>query len=339
MSKLPFKTVANYIEDILKINLSRSQLLKPLVFSYYVTDGCNFNCAYCNYAQKGLTRNFKDQLNTRDSIKLLELIKEACPNLYMTGGEPLTRLDISEILRAGKQMNFESISMVTNMSLMHKNMDVLDYINNLTVSLDMLDEKEYARIIRRSPEVVKRVKENIIACSKLQKEKKFDMRVNFVITKQTLPFALDVLNFCSQYRIGFTFGPEIKDDGSSDKGLIRSKEYRGLMDKIMEEKRKGRSVFMSFRYLEALKDFKPFRCYPLLTPRVDPLGNFWYPCRQLENKPINLLEVGSYKKAIEKAIEKFGPPPHHCKEKCYMNCYIETSNLVRHPFSTLIDLV
>jgi hypothetical protein len=77
----------------------------------------------------------------------------------------------------------------------------------------MLDEGMYAKVIGRNNKTVKRVKNNIIRCARLSKQKGFRMLANFVITKETLPSAREVLEFCTEYEIRFAFGPEINGLG------------------------------------------------------------------------------------------------------------------------------
>lgn len=149
----------------------KNPILKPYFISYYITKGCNFNCAYCDYARSGDTRRFDEHLSTEEVFRLLKILREACPNIYFTGGEPLLRADIVEILKECQRLKFNTVSMVSNMSMMHQKMEVLEYISHLTVSLDMLDEQAYSEVIGMPSQVVKQVKENIILCARLRKEK------------------------------------------------------------------------------------------------------------------------------------------------------------------------
>ncbi|MFH1072935.1 MAG: radical SAM protein [Nanoarchaeota archaeon] len=185
----------NYLEDVLRVKLRRTSSLRPLMFSYYVTSACNFNCAYCVYAHTGITRHPQQQLDTEGAIQLLGIIRKACPNLYITGGEPLMRKDIVEILKAAKKLRFSSVSMISNMSLMHKRMNTLDYLTNLNVSMDMADMNAYAKVVKAPAQVVAKVKENIIRCAALQKKKGYVMTINCVATKDTLPQVKQVIFF------------------------------------------------------------------------------------------------------------------------------------------------
>ena len=53
----------------------------------------------------------------------------------------------------------------------------------------------------------------MIACSKLQKEKKFLMTINCVITPETVGDVRQVMAFCFQHGIRFALVPAVLEDG------------------------------------------------------------------------------------------------------------------------------
>lgn len=326
----------NYISNVIKVKLDPKAPLKPLIFEYHVTSVCNFNCVYCNYVKNGKTKDFLNQLNTEDVFKLLAIIRKVSPNIHFTGGEPLMRGDFVEILKEAKRLNFKIISVVSNMSLIHNKMEVLDYLTNLTMSLDMLDMERYSKTIGVPVLVAEKLKTNIITCSKLQKKKDFTMFINLVATKETIPHAKEVIDFCLANKIRFTLGPSTDEDGSVDKELIDNKEYHDLLDYILKLKNKTNLIFGSKHYYKIINRFDKFNCHPTLLPRVFPKGELIYPCEVLnkDDDSINLLEEGDYMKALSKAMEKYGQLPQ-CQNKCYMNCYVEPSSLIEKPLSSL----
>jgi MoaA/NifB/PqqE/SkfB family radical SAM enzyme len=131
LGQISDQLIRNYVENFFKINTRGNSPLRPLVLAYYVTLRCNFHCSYCDLARSGKTRNIRKELSTENTIKLLSIIKKDCPCIYFTGGEPLIRNDIVDILEACRNLGFKSVSMVSNMSLIHEKMNVLDYLDNL----------------------------------------------------------------------------------------------------------------------------------------------------------------------------------------------------------------
>lgn len=72
----------------------------PLVMSYNVTRECNMKCSHCyiNATEKKL----EDELSTEEAKKVIDQIhKVSSPLLILSGGEPLLRQDIYELIEYG----------------------------------------------------------------------------------------------------------------------------------------------------------------------------------------------------------------------------------------------
>jgi len=335
---IPYKLIKNYIVNVLKARYLKNPVLKPLIFAYYITFNCNFKCTYCNFVKTGQIKNYHDQLNTEDTLKFLKIINQACPNIYFSGGEPLLRNDIVEILKECKQLGFESITLISNMSLIHKKLEVLDYVTNLVASLDMIDEKKYVKILGVPISVVKQLKKNIIECSKLQKEKNFCLICNFVANDETVPHAREVMDFCFQHNIRFSLCPQALSGGKIGFDAINNEEYQRLIKHIIRERKENKLILGSRYYLNTISKLTQFDCYPTLSPRVYPNGDFFYPCHPFASIASNLFEIGSYNESLKIGINKFGPTPK-CKGKCYMSCYIELANYIKHPVAGIRELL
>jgi MoaA/NifB/PqqE/SkfB family radical SAM enzyme len=337
LKELSFKLLFNYLYDFFVISFKRTPILKPLFFTFYTNLRCNFNCSYCSFAASGQTRNYHNELDTCSVINLLKIIRKETTAIYFTGGEPLLRNDIIEILKASKNQGFKSITVNTNMSLIHKKMDVLNYLTNLVASFDMTNEEEYSKIVGTSTSVVHQVKQNIIACASLQKQKEFQMTVNCVVTPQLISQTREVMNFCFKHKINFAIVPAELEGGIINEELKNSNEYQQLLIDIIAAKKNNKPIFGSLSFLETIRKFKHFECFPTLTPHLYPNGDLFYPCEPLQKIAANLLEVGDYKKALKIGMEKFGNLPM-CKNKCHKACYIEPSVLVKNPISVIREL-
>ena len=72
---------------------------RPLLFSYYVTHRCRLNCRYCC---DGGGRRFREdpcpELDTAQARALVDILSRSADTLDITGGEPLLRDDLEEIL-------------------------------------------------------------------------------------------------------------------------------------------------------------------------------------------------------------------------------------------------
>lgn len=110
-----------------------------------VTQDCNLNCFYCHReGQKG-----KDNKVSLDSYKKLFILSKeiGITKVKFTGGEPLVRIDIAEIIKLAKQY-FTDISMTTNGILLKEYAKILKEagLNRINISLHTLNSKTYKKI-------------------------------------------------------------------------------------------------------------------------------------------------------------------------------------------------
>ncbi|HOK90285.1 MAG TPA: radical SAM protein [Candidatus Hydrogenedentes bacterium] len=103
----------------------------PLFISWNLTFRCNLRCAYC-----GVEDAVGPELNTEGVIRGLEsLWKLGARWVTFSGGEPLTRKDIGEIVGAARGMGY-SVFISTNGALIPKKEDVILLVDHVTMSLD-----------------------------------------------------------------------------------------------------------------------------------------------------------------------------------------------------------
>lgn len=107
----------------------------------HVTNRCNLNCTGCYSFD--LTRNTIDDLSLNELKKIMDQLKqEGIEYLTISGGEPLIRNDIVDIVKYAKETcKFKNINLITNGTV--KNKDILigikEYINDIAVSIDGYD--------------------------------------------------------------------------------------------------------------------------------------------------------------------------------------------------------
>jgi MoaA/NifB/PqqE/SkfB family radical SAM enzyme len=84
-------------------NASNTDRFVPLVVSYNVTRSCNLKCSHC-YINATTDQQLQDELTTEESKRLIDQIAEVSrPLLILSGGEPLLRNDIYELVQYGAQ--------------------------------------------------------------------------------------------------------------------------------------------------------------------------------------------------------------------------------------------
>lgn len=116
-----------------------------------VTDRCNLRCTYCMPPGKKTTFLNEDEILTVQEIH--EIIKVLVPygirKIRLTGGEPLYRPDIADIVSAISSIpGIEDIGLTTNGILLPKYAGQLYAagLKRINISLDTLNFKKYAKI-------------------------------------------------------------------------------------------------------------------------------------------------------------------------------------------------
>ncbi len=116
-----------------------------------LTDRCNFDCVYCHNEGLGDTRGpaapREDELSADRVVRFLEVAREFdVEAVKFTGGEPLLRADLAEIVaRTPEEM---AVSVTTNGSLLPGRAEALRAagLQRVNVSQDALDPEAFARI-------------------------------------------------------------------------------------------------------------------------------------------------------------------------------------------------
>lgn len=81
---------------------TNSEKFIPLIISWNVTRKCNLKCSHCYI--NAASGEYNDELNTEESKRLIDQISEVSrPLLILSGGEPLLRKDVFELIQYGTQ--------------------------------------------------------------------------------------------------------------------------------------------------------------------------------------------------------------------------------------------
>jgi GTP 3',8-cyclase len=136
--------------------------MEPLVDSYgrriksmriSVTDKCNFRCTYCMPAE-GLPWLKKAEILSYEEIERLARVAVSIgiEQIRLTGGEPLVRRDVPELVRQLHAIEgLHSLSLTTNgILLKHQAKQLAEAgLTRINVSLDSLMREKFAQMTRR----------------------------------------------------------------------------------------------------------------------------------------------------------------------------------------------
>ncbi|WP_254863169.1 GTP 3',8-cyclase MoaA [Halovivax gelatinilyticus] len=118
-----------------------------------LTDRCNFDCVYCHNEGLGDTRGPMDpqdeEMNTDDVVRFLEVVTEFdIDSVKFTGGEPMLRSDLAEII--ARTPDELAVSMTTNGTFLPGRAEELVEagLERVNISQDALDPDAFARITK-----------------------------------------------------------------------------------------------------------------------------------------------------------------------------------------------
>ena len=191
---------------------------KPVVVSFEVTLSCNCNCRHCDL---GGLRKEESLLQPDDYRKLVQSLN--LPVAQISGGEPLLRRDIVDIVRAMKQADgLPYIILVTNGVLLNKNVyqDLHEAgVNQLSVSLDFPDKRHDQ--FRRHRGLFKHLDETVPELAQLGYH---DITLNSAITRDNLKDILPLAQKAMDWGVSISYSAYSKLRTGDESYCIDSKE-------------------------------------------------------------------------------------------------------------------
>ncbi|MEY7848174.1 GTP 3',8-cyclase MoaA [Natrarchaeobius sp. A-rgal3] len=116
-----------------------------------LTDRCNFDCVYCHNEGLGDTRGpmdpQDDEMETDDVVRFLEVAAEFdVEAVKFTGGEPMLRQDLAEIIE--RTPDSMEVSLTTNGTFLPDRAEALvdAGLERVNVSQDALDREQFAAV-------------------------------------------------------------------------------------------------------------------------------------------------------------------------------------------------
>ena len=309
--------------------LKRTRVVEPISAIFYPTHRCNLSCHYCTQKYPDV---LSQELSTEKTIEILRVVRQHLRSLYVTGGEPLCRLDLEQILEAAADLGFVTI-LHTNGVLLDRREKLLDSIASLVISLDSMNEGRFDSVTQSAPGTTRRIISNIVQYGRHMRSTGRTLTINCVIDASTIADVYGVMDFCREHDFVFSCCSALKNDLTPYE-LLENAQYQRLVDTILESKRRKRlKINGSREELEYILRFKDFNCYPTLFARIYPNGDVYYPCVPLKTVGGNLLETPSLREIYRRAREKFGDVPD-CRGRCHLYSNI-TSHFYVHKFWNL----
>jgi MoaA/NifB/PqqE/SkfB family radical SAM enzyme len=260
----------------------------PLITSLALTFKCNLRCSFC-----GIWKEHRRDILTDEQIKQLisEFSDGGMQILIFTGGEPLLRNNIKEIIDFSNDCGIYT-HLVTNGTLIKNRIREIKKIDSISVSIDgpkdIHDKIRGKGVFEKSVEGLKIARDNGIFSHIISTITDEVTANNCYGIKKLLELSNDLgckINFQPIYVDQYNY-LNLKE--------IFPKNFVEAIEIIQHYKRKNKNVIGSNGYWNKLKDFKmnELKCYAgRLFCYVFPDGVV-APCYFTEKRGINGLEKG-----------------------------------------------
>lgn len=197
-----------------------------------ITARCNQNCLYCHRFL-----NVRELSYEKNKQILDNLIRDGVTHITWTGGEALLYPDLYKLIKFSKENGVYN-RVITNGKLLVDNYDVLNYLSDLTISLDSIRPQTNLKL-GRGEKHFENIK-NILDYIQNGKYKKLKVNVNTVVNKQNINEIKELGEFLNQYKIGiwklYNFIP-LRETAQKNRQLfeITESEFDNAFQEVYEK--------------------------------------------------------------------------------------------------------
>lgn len=305
----------------------------PMVSATFaVTNRCNLRCSYCN----------TPFLDPKDlplaSVELVfdRLRELGVKRLGLTGGEPLARKDIREVVALAKARGFW-VTMNTNLTLYARRKAELDGVDMFFTSLDgpraqheaARGEGSFDGVLQAASEIVRGGRKLVAIC---------------VVSEHNIEQSGELLDVARSTGIELHFQPQCYDTAivrGTRATEVTNARMRAFFARLRDQKREGSPIASSAAYLDALSGWDDFSRTAVLDSRsrclasrgfmyVDPHGDA-YPCAYTKGKsePVSMLGP-DWRTAVDRDLP--------CT-RCSVGPYLEFNLLYQRPVRSALNVL
>lgn len=240
------------------------RLKAPLSVCWQITTKCNLNCKYClsnsgKDAEYGVdTKTAKDAIN--------EFGRLGINRLDFTGGEPLVRKDLKELIMQSKSNNINTIVTTNTIMLNDTNIEWLKLADVVQVSIDgpetIHNEQRQANVYKLTIENIKKLRD--AGCK---------VRLNSFIYNSNKEYVEELIELSKNLQLFshlfIMFTPQGRGRNHKEE-IIEEKEIEIIKEKILKHKEQEKRNIRLYDYNEYLHS-----CV-LLTPKLDVISQGFY---------------------------------------------------------------
>ncbi len=315
--------LTNYVQNYAALRLGR-QPRRPLIVSYYLTHRCPLACVYCSDGDgRPFHQDLAEELPTADVKRLFGLFRKTTSVLDVTGGEPMVRPDLEELLAHAKELGFTTVLNTKGLGIGERP-ELVEHTDLLVLSLETFDEEKCARVIGRPLETARRLLRGLDDALRLTRKLKKKLVVSTVVMPDNVGDVGTILRWCLAEKVVFQVAPQMVGT-RPPQALYGNAAYREALQAVIEAKRRTGLVVGALGYLENVRDLRSAPCHPLLLADVRPDSGLYYPCIELKYAKQKVLQHGSLEAAQEASRREFGPVPADCGDRCQIFCHMALS--------------
>ena len=250
----------------------------PLSVSWTLTNRCNKKCFYCN-----LPNIASKELRTKQIFSIIdELAELGTQRIGFTGGEPLIRNDVKEIIDHSHNKGIFT-GMISNSSLVKKKINKIKNLDLLQLSLDgpekINDKQRYKGSYK-----------DVVSAIKTAKGKIPKIWLTCVLTKNNLDSIDFILDLAKQYNLRVFFQPVVdyKNCGLQAKNLFPDEgKFKEVIKELIRLKKTNKHIGNSgigLKYLHNWSTYKKLNCYAgKLFAHIYPNGDI-FPCFNMDGQ-------------------------------------------------------
>ena len=191
-----------------------------------ITNRCNENCIYCHH--DGMVSS-KDEMTPDELYTISKIAKNiGVKKIRLSGGDPLVRKDIVEIVEKIASLDFKDISLTTNGVLLEKYAEDLKNagLDRVNVSLDTLNRDTYKFVTNM--DYLDKAKAGILKAVEVGL---YPVKINMVVMKDINTNEIrDMFEFCKEHGIILQLIELIESENCDDDKF--SAEYHYSLDSI-----------------------------------------------------------------------------------------------------------
>lgn len=259
------KDSIRYSNDCKNHKLGVKKNMGPVV-AWNITGRCNYKCKHC-YSSS--INQSMDELSTNDAKKLIDSFKKLnVPVVLLSGGEPLMRSDLFEIIEYIKNSGIK-VSLSTNGSLINSNVAKKLKALNISyagISIDGIEETN--DLFRGVEGAYKKSLDGIKSCQ----ENGIKVGLRFTLNKQNYKQIDSILNLMKKMEIKRICFYHLIPSGrgkNETKLMLSHKEAREVLDLLYERAKENLNDFeiltvanhcdAPYLYMKISDEFKKYK--------------------------------------------------------------------------------